>query len=530
MTGSLAATVPHLPVGLVTEPSAPFAAGRLALAAAGAALLLAGSRRPRTAAAILAALAALPPALAAARIVPPLAVAGLWALAAVVGHALLGAHPRLGSALAASWVGPAAYLVALLAAGSFRQSLPLLLALLAAGAGAGALLPRLGWALGTAAGGTAALAVAAGLGARPVPLAAVWLSGTVAQLAIPPLRGGPRPLPAGRETARELGRVAGGVLAVSVAAALVAVLAAPAPPPRPGRLARLEATGQRLPALLLSAPDAFWLTGHATPVAVAGGGGPSGRLLALLRPSADGAVRRLRAVKEPGEIAAIRRAAAATTAAMERAAAMVRPGVGEGEIAAAVEATCRAHGAQALAFPSIVAAGAHATLPHWERDDGVLEEGLVVVDIGCQVDGYAADMTRTFVVAPPPTPEAQELLDLVAEAKAAAEAELRPGATLGKVHRAARAVFERAGMERYFLHFVGHHVGIEVHDPGRTRLQAGMVVTVEPGLYVAAGSPVDPTYWNLGVRIEDTYLVTEDGWERLTGRADGSARVAPSAR
>jgi Xaa-Pro dipeptidase len=140
----------------------------------------------------------------------------------------------------------------------------------------------------------------------------------------------------------------------------------------------------------------------------------------------------------------------------------------------------------------------------------------VVIDIGCSVDNYASDMTRTFSVTGEYSEAHRHLIETVIEAGDAARAALGPGVTLEQVDSAAREVIEEQGFGRFFVHRVGHPVGLNVHDPGRSPLEPGMVVTIEPGIYIPDGADVDTSYWNLGVRIEDSYIVTEDGWDEIT--------------
>jgi Xaa-Pro aminopeptidase len=200
---------------------------------------------------------------------------------------------------------------------------------------------------------------------------------------------------------------------------------------------------------------------------------------------------------------------------------MIGPGVSEETIHAAIHRSFLDRGARRVAFECIVGSGANAAIPHYEGDDQVMTRGLVVIDIGCMTDDgtgdwHASDMTRTFVVNGTPTAAEQRLLEVTVAAVEAARAALGPGGTMREVDTAAREVIKEAGFGDYFIHSVGHNVGLDVHDPGRAVLEPGMVVTIEPGIYITEGAEIDPAYWNLGVRLEDTYVVTETGWTMLT--------------
>jgi Xaa-Pro aminopeptidase len=233
----------------------------------------------------------------------------------------------------------------------------------------------------------------------------------------------------------------------------------------------------------------------------------------LLR--APGLVQRLRAVKDAGEVEALRRACAVGDAALGEllAAGGLRPGRTEREVALDLEDRMRRLGATGPAFETILAAGANSAVPHHRPTDAVLQRGdLVKLDFGALVDGYHSDMTRTVVLGPAAGWQ-RELHALVAEAQAAGRAALAPGAEVTAVDAAARDVVERAGRGEEFVHGLGHGVGLQIHeDPyvGRTgtgALAAGMVVTVEPGVYLEGRG---------GVRIEDTLVVREEGPELLT--------------
>jgi len=279
------------------------------------------------------------------------------------------------------------------------------------------------------------------------------------------------------------------------------------------RLAVLSA-----PAVELSPARNFYLTGRARPLALlAPHASLASRFTVLLLGRAQGqAIDARRQVKEEGEIARLRRAGQVVALAMARVPALARPGVSEREIQETVLAVFRRHGAPRPSFEPIVGSGANAALPHYSRNDAVLRQGFVVVDIGCMADGYASDMTRTFPVGGACTPAQQRLLDAVAAAKAAAERILKPGVTMRQLNDAARQVIRKAGFGEYWVHSVGHGVGIDVHDPTPRVLKPDMVVTLEPGIYIPRGARVDRSYWDLGVRIEDTYRVTANGYEILT--------------
>lgn len=219
----------------------------------------------------------------------------------------------------------------------------------------------------------------------------------------------------------------------------------------------------------------------------------------------------LREVKSPSEIAKIRRAVDATVAGMRDALRAARPGGTEYELAAIVELRCRLAGCARQAFPSIAGSGPNSCVLHYDRNTRTLADGdLVVLDVGGEFAGYAADVTRTFPVSGRFTGAQAKVYDAVLEAQTAALAAVRPGVTMRQIHGVAVRVLERHGLQRFFLHGTCHSVGLEVHDAWRDAepLRAGAVITVEPGVYDAERS--------IGVRIEDTVLVTETGCEVLS--------------
>jgi Xaa-Pro aminopeptidase len=253
--------------------------------------------------------------------------------------------------------------------------------------------------------------------------------------------------------------------------------------------------------------DSVTVDGHAALVEAGGG-------VELHR--APGLVQRLRTVKDDGEIATLRAACAAGDAALAdlMAAGGLRPGRTEREVALDLESRMRDHGATGPAFETIVAAGVHSAVPHHSPTGAQLRAGdLVTLDFGALVDGYHSDMTRTVVLGPA-TAWQRELYALVAAAQAAGRAALTPGTTTSDVDGAARRVVDAAGRGAEFVHGLGHGVGLQIHEApalartGTGALAAGMVLTIEPGVYVEGRG---------GVRIEDT-LVVRDGEPDLLTR------------
>jgi Xaa-Pro aminopeptidase len=253
----------------------------------------------------------------------------------------------------------------------------------------------------------------------------------------------------------------------------------------------------------------------------------------------------MRLVKDDHELGVMRRAAAISCAAHRRAMAFARPGVHEYEVEAELTHEFRRRGAQALAYPPIVAGGANACVLHYVANRECLRDGdLLLIDAGCELDGYASDITRTFPVNGAFSAAQREIYELVLAMQTAAMQAIRPGAEwiaphdaalqvlaqglidLGLLAGSAAEVLERETYKPFYMHRTGHWLGLDVHDAGDykrggewRRLQPGMTFTVEPGCYIRAGEGVPERYWNIGVRIEDDVLVTADGCEVLTADA-----------
>ncbi|HVE69235.1 MAG TPA: Xaa-Pro peptidase family protein [Solirubrobacteraceae bacterium] len=229
--------------------------------------------------------------------------------------------------------------------------------------------------------------------------------------------------------------------------------------------------------------------------------------------AAGGLVERLRAVTDPGEVAAIRAAAALADDALAATLEGGLAGRTERAFALALEDAMRHRGAPRPSFPAIVAAGPHGALPHAEAREAEIPRGaLVVVDWGAQLDGYCSDCTRTLATGEV-ADEALEVYEVVRRAQLAGLDAVRPGPSGQEVDAVARAVIDEAGHGERFGHGLGHGVGLEIHeDPrlskaGEAALEAGNVVTVEPGVYLPG---------RFGVRIEDLVVVTGDGADVLS--------------
>jgi len=229
--------------------------------------------------------------------------------------------------------------------------------------------------------------------------------------------------------------------------------------------------------------------------------------------AAGGLVEDLRARKDAGELDKIRRAAKLADDALEDVLARGVVGRTEREVALDLEFTMRKLGAEGASFEPIVAAGAHGALPHAKPRDVPIPPGtLLVVDWGATLEGYASDCTRTFATGEL-DPRDAEIYELVLTAQEAALQAVEPGPTGKEVDAVARQIIDAAGHGEHFGHGLGHGVGLEVHEgprlskQGETALTSGMVVTVEPGVYVPGG---------VGVRIEDLVYVSEDGHEVLS--------------
>jgi Xaa-Pro aminopeptidase len=233
-----------------------------------------------------------------------------------------------------------------------------------------------------------------------------------------------------------------------------------------------------------------------------------GRLKAV-----GGAVERLRLIKDAEEIEQIRASVLVAASLFQTALSAIRPGVSENLVAGEMELQARRAGAEKMSFDTIVAAGARSALPHGRASSQpVPGNGFIILDWGVILAGYCSDMTRTVHVGAASATH-RRMYQAVREAQLASIEAVRPGVTTGEVDRAGRELLNKAGYGAYFTHSTGHGVGLEVHESPRLakdqtqKLLPGMVVTIEPGIYIPGEG---------GVRIEDMVLVTESGREVLT--------------
>jgi Xaa-Pro aminopeptidase len=255
-----------------------------------------------------------------------------------------------------------------------------------------------------------------------------------------------------------------------------------------------------------------------------------------------GALDEMRLFKDASELETMRRSARIASAAHRRAMRAAKPGRFEYEIEAELLHTFYAAGAQSPAYASIVAGGANACVLHYVENRAALKDGeLLLIDAGCELDGYASDVTRSFPVNGRFSAAQKDAYEIVLSAQDAAIAAVRPGAQWIAPHTAAVRVLtqgmvdlkllagsvdgliESEAYNRFYMHRTGHWLGLDVHDAGEYKLdgawralQPGMTLTVEPGLYIRPADGVPQALWNIGIRIEDDVAVTAEGCEVLT--------------
>ncbi len=254
----------------------------------------------------------------------------------------------------------------------------------------------------------------------------------------------------------------------------------------------------------------------------------------------------MRLIKTEDEIALMQRAADIAAEAHREAMREARAGMKEYEIEALIEYVFRRNGASAPAYSSIVGGGANATILHYINNDAELRDGdLLLIDAGAEYQGYASDITRTFPVSGHFTDAQRDIYNLVLETQTACIEMTRPGVTIDELHEHSVKILtegmvrlglldgevdkliEEEKYKQFYMHRLGHFLGMDVHDVGRyhvegesRRLESGMVITIEPGLYISAETKDIPEkYLGIGVRIEDDVLVTDGGHRVLTDKA-----------
>jgi Xaa-Pro aminopeptidase len=238
----------------------------------------------------------------------------------------------------------------------------------------------------------------------------------------------------------------------------------------------------------------------------------------FFQPIAQSLIRNLRLIKDEDELRLMKQAARLGVDLFHELLPQLQPGMPETAVAALLEHSARVRGAEGMSFETIVASGPRSALPHGRATSQRLpRKGFLTLDFGVILNGYCSDMTRTVFLGQP-TRRERFTYDSVLEAQQAAVEAVKPGVSCGDVDEAARSVLRKAGLAEYFTHSTGHGVGLEIHEPPRIAadqsqfLLPGMVVTIEPGVYIAG---------HFGVRIEDMVVVTRNGGQVLTPASTG---------
>ena len=239
---------------------------------------------------------------------------------------------------------------------------------------------------------------------------------------------------------------------------------------------------------------------------------------AFFQPLAEPLVSNLRLIKDEEELRLMKQAAQMGVDLFHELLPQLHPGIPETTVAALLEHCARTRGADGMSFETIVASGSRSALPHGRATAQRLpRKGFLTLDFGVILNGYCSDMTRTVFLGRP-TQRERFTYDAVRDAQQAAVAAVKPGVSCGEVDEAARSVLRKAGLAEYFTHSTGHGVGLEIHEAPRIAadqsqsLLPGMVVTIEPGIYIAG---------EFGVRIEDMVAVTRQGGQVLTPASTG---------
>ena len=240
----------------------------------------------------------------------------------------------------------------------------------------------------------------------------------------------------------------------------------------------------------------------------------------------------MREVKQPEELTLIRKAISISCDAHIEMMKASEPGMTEYQVQAIGEYVFKKNGSEYVGYPSICGGGENSCILHYENNRRKLEaKDVLLLDMGAEYHGYSADVTRTLPASGKFSEEQKLIYQIVYNAQEAAFKECKPGNEFQGPHKAASEVIKKGLLElgiindekdfrKYFMHGTSHYLGLDVHDAGtRTKLKAGNIITVEPGIYIPDGSPCDPKWWNIGIRIEDDILIIESGYENLSAKA-----------
>jgi len=240
----------------------------------------------------------------------------------------------------------------------------------------------------------------------------------------------------------------------------------------------------------------------------------------------------LRGTKTKEEIELVKKAVKISCAAQVEVLKALKPGMSEHEIQGIHEYVFKKYQAEDVGYPSIVGAGHNGCILHYEENykPFISNNELILMDLGAEYRGYTADITRTFPVNGTFSPEQKQIYELVLKAQEEAMKICKPGTPLAQMTTVCRQVIYKGLTElgilksetepnTYFPHGVSHHIGLDVHDRGKPIMEAGNIITIEPGIYIPDNSNCDKKWWGIGVRIEDDFLLTKDGYEHLSASA-----------
>lgn len=248
--------------------------------------------------------------------------------------------------------------------------------------------------------------------------------------------------------------------------------------------------------------------------------------------SLNGLMAQLRGIKTPEEVELIRKAVLVSCQAQIEVMKALRPGMSELEVQGIHEFVYKKYHAEDVGYPSIVGSGHNGCILHYEENykPTIETKDLILMDLGAEYRGYTADITRTIPISGKFSPEQKQIYELVLKAQEEAMKICKPGTTFADLTKATRVVIDQGlkdlgivkegEQHRYYPHGCCHHIGLDVHDKGEyDKLQPGMAITIEPGIYIPENSKCDPKWWGIAVRIEDDYLLTVDGHDHLSSHA-----------